>query len=246
MRNLNLQKGFSPIIAVILLAVILIGGGAYYFKQQAKQASKSNTSSSTWVNPFESSSIKWKTFSIKDIANSDDHYIKFSTAIEQIFSIPMYGIQFSLPPVTKGNIMNNYNPSKFPIIDFTKNKKLTTCSQYASYYQDNNPVTAYETEIEISVPIAKITNAKEWFDACEKPITYSKGIPTTETSIINGNNILIIKATPSYYYDRYIFVKNSIIYIFNFDNREATSETLQQVQQMLDSIKFSQPTIKLP
>lgn len=157
----------------------------------------------------------------------------------------MYGIQFSLPPVMKGNITNNYNPSKSPVIDFTNDKKLIICNQYAYYYQDNNPVTAYETAIEIRVPIVKITNVKEWLDACEKPISYPKGVPVTETSIINGNDVLFVKDRTQYIYDRYMFVKNGIVYIFDFDNRKATSETLQQVQQILDSIKFSQPTISL-
>lgn len=246
MKYLNYQKGISPIIAVIIFAVILIGGAYYFRQQQTKPVSKPNISNpSFWVNPFESSSIKWKTFSIKNVANSENHYIEFSTSIEQTFSIPMYGIQFSLPPVTKGSITSNYSPGKSPVIEFS-NKKFTECNQYGNYYQNNNLVTAYETAIEIRVPIVKITNAKEWFDACEKPISYPKGIPTTETSIINGTDVLFVKDRTQYIYDQYMFVKNGIVYIFDFDNRKATPETLQQVQQMLDSIKFSQPTIRLP
>lgn len=86
----------------------------------------------------------------------------------------------------------------------------------------------------------------EEYTQCVKPIDHPHSNILPQTMEINDNSVVVVIDTQNYIYNQYIFLKNGIAYIFDFSNNAQPPGEEGQVQQILDSVKFSQPTIILP
>lgn len=233
----GLFKNHKYLKLLLLLILILIDAYLFinYHHKNENKLSRPQTVYDSQTIPYTNQSIPGTTFTWSG------YEWTFSTSHSETFSPSNLGVSFSLPKVITGSITNYYNTDRKSVVNGSK-----LCDQYENFDQDNYLTQNYEVEIEIRTPIYKLANAMEAYTQCIKPIDHPHYNGTPQSIQINGQNVVVVKDPQNYIYDQYIFVVNGIMYIFDFSNNVQVPDGNVQVQQILNSVKFSQPNIVLP
>lgn len=230
---------------VVILVLLVLLGVILYCLPVAKQTQPIDFGPSAvpMQIPLNISSMRWKTYR----EDPQHNIIDFSTESQQVFYLPMYGIQFSMPPVTGGHIQNYYNSDKRAVIETSK---FPQCNQYGYYSQGAFLNPTYEMNVSIRIPYKQFVDPEVWFNSCEKPFTFPNRNVSTTSETINGYQAVAIKDrnrtgnSGINNYDEYIFLNRGIVYIFSFANSTyETKDEIQQTQQIINSIQFSEPKL---
>ncbi len=153
-----------------------------------------------------------------------------------------YGIQFSAPQSQEGGYHSDlYNSMRSPVNPGGPEKCLAYGLYESTFDVNHSMPSSFYITASFWLPLHKVIDSNAWYDSCLKQL-YST--PQAETHLINGKKVLMMKIRGSQNnFDRYIFVNNSLVYDFGFPYPLTQSQD-QQVQQILESLKFSKPTIQ--